>query len=1661
LIETPELEPSPVEGDYLSTSRVNAFIRLAATLGAIYVCYLLAAPFFSMLTWALTLAVLFTSPHQAIEKTLKNRTLAATVSVLLVAIILVVPILLITERLVSETAWGIDFIQTQLTSANWNRLKETNPWLASLDRWIFQQIDFQAILGDVATWLTNKGATFVQRSAAQLISVFLSLYFLFYFLRDRRAMLSTLKSFSPLRPMETDRLASRIVDTIHSIIYGTVLVAAVQGALGGVMFWWLNLPVPSLWGLAMALLSIVPALGAFVVCIPASIFLALDGNFVKAVILASWGGLIVGGVDCLLRPMLIGERLKIHTLTRFISLLGGLMLFGVAGLIIGPVAVAMTMMILDFWKGREEEIETRSLAPVDRSTVKPWHCATREETLESFGVSANGLSTATASQSLATYGPNILKETKPISPWAIFFAQFKSILIWILIGASLVSGILGDAIDSIIILAIVFLNALVGFYQEYTAEKSIAALKRMTAPRARVWRDWVVTTIASAEVVPGDILQLEAGDLVAADARLLTALSLSCVEAALTGESEAVSKSTEVIDQPELPIGDRKNMVFMGTSVATGSGRALVVATAMGTEFGNIASLIGEAGEQAGTPLQQKLEAFGRVLLWATLAIVATLFGLGLLRGGDTFDLFMTSVSLAVAALPESLPAVVTAALSLGVMRMSRRRALVRRLASVETLGSTNVICTDKTGTLTMGQMTVRKLFIAGRTYEVTGEGYAPEGEIRVEGKTFEADDAILLGKMAEVLVGCNNAYLERENDFWKVIGDPTEGALLSAGMKAAGDREQLERDRRRVYEIPFDSDRKLHSIVRLLPDGGWRILTNGAPELLLDRCSHIFTEAGIRPITEIDRQQLAEKNAEFASKALRVLGSAFRDFDAIPSPQITAETVERDLVFVGLSGLYDPPRPEAKDAVAKCYTAGIRVVMITGDHPRTAIAIARELGIETDGEVLTGVEADRLTDDSLKRKISDIDVYARVSAAHKLRIVRAWQANDAVVAMTGDGANDAPAIKGADIGIAMGRTGAEVTKQASDIIITDDNFATIVAAVEEGRGIFENIRKTLQYLLSCNAGELLLMTICIVIGLPSPLLPIHLLWINLVTDGPPALCLAADQVDASAMRKRPRERNKEIADEDFLWTMFLIAAPTAGVAFAAYVYGLQSTTIELARTYAFTALVFSQLFTALSARSQTKPIWRLNSFSNVSLLVVIVASISVQIWIQHNELFARLLKTEQISFGEGFTLLAVSALPLIALEIIKSLRSYFVGEAGGKRLSVKLQKQGAADVRETTGFGRALEQADATARKIGSFHRITAGVFVILAVAGGLLYWSLPREPAPDYVTRKAERGLAVRSVTVSGVVSPTSAVRIVARTSGVIQALYCDVGAKTTAGQLCAKIDPGPYQAVAERAKANLVTARAQLEKHETGLARAKVAFERYQRLAKRGGVSRSKLGRSKRAFERALARKKGDETRIMQLESELRAAEIDLEHTNIFSPIDGMVVSRAVGIGQTVAAGVEAPALFLIAASTARIEARVEQDDIAGVKTGDQASIGVESLPGRSFVGKVTQIRQLPQTVENVTTYEVVVSVDNADALLEPGMKATIRIVTDRRSGVRRAPGQELHYAQSDGLPPTGLDKATPSRSRPWALPDGNATPTSDQLALAYGAHAEVVE
>lgn len=899
---------------------------------------------------------------------------------------------------------------------------------------------------------------------------------------------------------------------------------------------------------------------------------------------------------------------------------------------------------------------------IDKPTMKKiWFDQPIPEIAKQFATDSDrGLFSVEAAKRLVQQGPNELRKAKGISPLMLFLGQFKSLVIWVLIVAAAVSIVLGERIDGGAILAIVILNAIIGFFQEYRASKAAAALARLATPKARVIRDGHATVVAAAEIVGGDILLLEAGDLVAADARLIEASQLRANEAPLTGESQPVEKQVETLPG-NTPLAERRNMLFFGTSIVGGSGRALVVATGMNTEVGHIAKLLQTAGADE-TPLQRRLDKVGRRLLWICLGIVALVFGLGLLRGDEPFDLFRTAISLAVAAIPEGLPAVVTVALALGVQRMARRNALVRRLPSVETLGCAQVICTDKTGTLTVGAMTARKIVTQERLFSVTGEGYQPSGLFISEGREQRDDPALFA--LLWAAAACNDAELTVKDGRPDIVGDPTEAALLVAAAKWGIRREAVEAEMTRLAVLPFDSERKRMTVIRHWEDES-RAFVKGAPEVILERCNSIRTQDGVRLMTAEDRAAIVRASKLLAHDALRVLAFAERVLESFPgnlsAPPDAAE-IEQDLVLLGLVGLQDPPRGEVREAVAKCKRAGIKTVMITGDHPDTARAIAHELGIlDNEGQVVLGAELEAMSDGELQEQVRQIAVYARVTAEHKLRIVRAWKATGAVVSMTGDGVNDAPALKEASIGIAMGITGTEVTKETADLIITDDNFASIVAAIEEGRGIYDNIAKTLAYLLFAAAAELAIMLFAALVGWPSPLLPLHLLWINLVTGGLPALALATDPIDADVLSRPPRSPQAELLDRNFLKLTLFTGFLTASVSFGTFAYEFyRGASLDQARDAAFTALVIAELIRSFGARSRYRTVWQMGLFTNLRLFLIVVASFLLQLAIHHIPALQTLFGIEPITLYQCAAWIGVGFIPLTILEMVKVGRQFW-----------------------------------------------------------------------------------------------------------------------------------------------------------------------------------------------------------------------------------------------------------------------------------------------------------------------------------------------------------------------------------------------------------------
>ena len=845
-----------------------------------------------------------------------------------------------------------------------------------------------------------------------------------------------------------------------------------------------------------------------------------------------------------------------------------------------------------------------------KSRIKPWHSLSISEVLGILETSTSGLSMEEASLRLQKYGFNELIERRKVSPFQIFIDQFKNFLVGLLIAAALISFIIGEHIDSFAIVAIVILNAVLGFVQEYRAERALEALKRLAAPKARVRRSGHEMVIPAKEVVPGDIVILEPGDRVPADARLIASTNLEIDEAMLTGESVPVKKSHKVVLPEDTPISDRRNMVFMGTLVTRGYGEAVVVATGMNTEMGRIAELVQEV-EKEETPLMRRLNKFGKRLGALIIALCALTFILGLIRQKDLVLMFMMAVGLAVSAVPEGLPAVVTVTLALGVRDMAKRNAIVRRLASVETLGCTTVICADKTGTMTKNEMTVRKIYVNNTVIDVTGSGYEVEGKFLVNGREIDPLKDDHLSLLLRIGLLCSHAELIREDGQWKVLGDPTEGALVVAAAKAGMWRDDLLRLYPKEHEIPFESGRKRMTTIHRIAGGKLIAYVKGAPEVILERSSYIYENGSIREITDEDRERVLSVVRRMASDALRVLAMAYRELDEridLSNP----DNVERNLVFVGLAGMMDPPRDEVKDAIKQCRKAGIKVIMITGDHKLTAIAVAREIGLISDSnsvKVLTGAELDKMSDQELAEIVEEVPIFARVSPEHKVRIVRALKSKGHIVAMTGDGVNDAPALKLADIGIAMGIKGTDVAKEASDMILADDNFATIVRAVRDGRAIYDNIRKFVRFLLACNFDEIAVITTCVLAGIEPALLPLQILWINLVTDGGPAIALGVDPPDRDIMERRPRDPNEGILSgmEFFILCSSLLQYIGTMAAFLLGLYLLKDSVAE-ARTLAFVQAVLFELFVVFNCRSEKYSIYKIGFLTNKALVISVVA---------------------------------------------------------------------------------------------------------------------------------------------------------------------------------------------------------------------------------------------------------------------------------------------------------------------------------------------------------------------------------------------------------------------------------------------------------------------
>ncbi|ARU62372.1 ATPase [Tumebacillus avium] len=883
-----------------------------------------------------------------------------------------------------------------------------------------------------------------------------------------------------------------------------------------------------------------------------------------------------------------------------------------------------------------------------------WHTMDVHDVLQMLSVPPDGLTNAEAEKRREQFGENRLNEAEQKSWLTLFLNQFRDFMVLVLLAATLVSGLLGEHADAITIIAIIIVNGVLGFYQELRAEKSLASLKQLTAPTAHALRDGQKISIAASDLVPGDVIFLESGDRVPADVRILECAGLEAEESALTGESLPVQKMIAAIGDSNATLGDRKNMAYMGTMITRGKAKAIVTSTGMQTEMGLIADLI-QTAEETETPLQRRLDQLGKILVYVALGITAVVVLAGILHGNDIYTMFLAGVSLAVAAIPEGLPAIVTVALALGVQRMIKRKAIVRKLPSVETLGAATVICSDKTGTLTQNKMTVQRVWIGGQFYEVTGTGYDPSGEFRFSDKKIDPIRRPDLMRLLEISVLCNNAVLfqdkQKKHIEWAVQGDPTEGALMVLAAKGGLHGPDMEAQQPRLDEIPFDSTRKMMSVLTRDQKGNLFMLTKGGPDVLLERCGYMLIDGKVTPLTGSLRKGIMQANYAMGAEALRCLAVAYRPLRN--EGQFKEQDSERDLVFVGLTGMIDPPRAEVYDAISRTKKAGIKTIMITGDHQVTAEAIARQLGIlPSGGLTVNGHDLYNMSDEELQARVDDIFVYARVSPEHKLRIVKALQARGHVVAMTGDGVNDAPAIKAADIGISMGQGGTDVAKDASSLILSDDNFATIVAAIEEGRGIYDNIRKFVRYLLASNVGEIVTMFLAMMMGMPLPLVPIQILWVNLVTDGLPAIALGVDQAEKDIMHKPPRNVRESIFARG-LGFKILSRGILIGVAtLAVFWFTLQMEPDNLikAQSMAFTTLVMAQLIHVFDCRSVEGGIFSRNIFENKWLIASVISSVVLLLGVMYIEAFQPVFRTVPLGLVDWVIVLVAAAIPTFAL---------------------------------------------------------------------------------------------------------------------------------------------------------------------------------------------------------------------------------------------------------------------------------------------------------------------------------------------------------------------------------------------------------------------------
>ena len=1202
--------------------------------------------------------------------------------------------------------------------------------------------------------------------------------------------------------------------------------------------------------------------------------------------------------------------------------------------------------------------------------------------LKRLGVSRLGLSQAEAERRLAVHGPNRLPIGRRRSALTRFALQFHNVLIYVLLASAVVTALMRHWIDTAVIVAVVVINAIIGFIQEGKAERAMEAVRNMLSSQATVVRDGQRVVIDASGVAPGDIVYVQSGDRIPADIRLIRVKSLKVQESALTGESLPVDKDTAPAPG-DAALGDRASMAYSGTVVTYGQGSGVVVATGAATEIGRINALLSEV-ETLSTPLLQRMDEFARWLTVVILAVCAAVFAFGaLVWNFDAGEMFMAAVGLAVSAIPEGLPAIITITLAIGVERMARRKAIIRQLPAVETLGALSTICSDKTGTLTLNELIVRSIVTSGGVYDTTGAGYDPHGGLLREGKDAVVREDVHLAAALRPVALCNDAALREKDGIWLVEGDPTEGALLAVAVKGGVNLKELALELPRTDEIPFESQHKFMATLHHDHDGVGYIFVKGAPERLLEMC---FWEQGLRgELRPLDCACWHKRIVEMAKRGQRVLAVASKQAEQ-GQQQLAFADVENGLVFVGIIGLIDPPRPEAIDAIRQCATAGMSVKMITGDHAATAVAIARELGLQRPDSVLTGRELDAIGDDDLGEAAIATTVFARTSPEHKLRLVQALQKRGEIVAMTGDGVNDAPALKRADIGIAMGVKGTEAAKEAAEMVLADDNFASIVHAVHEGRVVYENLKKTVLYILPTNGGEGLTIIAAIAMGETLPVTPAQILWVNLITAVTLGLALAFEPPTKGVMLRPPRASSEPILSRYFVWRIVFVSLLMLLATFGLYeLEKARGMGLDSARTVAVNTLVACEVAYLFNARflseSSLSP---MGLFGSRAVLISVAIVIALQAMFTYLPFMQTLFNTTPLDPEIWLHIAGASVVLFLLVEIEKAIF----------RSAASAPAPRGAPAPQVSGMATVIAPGDWV-------RPVVAGLLgLLLVVATGAFYLhtraSLTREEAPT------ARAPTARTIVVSGVIAPFSETLIAAPAAGVIATLPCNIGAKVEKGETCATIDRHGFDDALGREKRALAAAERKLAQRQNAQTRAQSRLEKLETGSGRRAASRKALASGRRAVTHLQAQIERAEAEVALRRQALAAAEAARAGAQVQAPVAGFIVRQTASVGARVEVG--APLFVVANAETVRLHAKVAEEEALAITPGAKALLSGSSAPDRTFAGMVIEVRRHGSPQDGATA-DIVIEAENPGFALQPGTQASARIEIEEREAQLR--------------------------------------------------------